>query len=628
MQTKNNKINLWIFFSALIFFIIRWYNPLVNFDEKIDIKIIQESVSDGFYYFAHFKALANFDLNYSFDPLITNLGNVTIPIGAFYLHLIFYYFLGVWSFILLELFYVLVFLIIFYKISRLLNFARGESLLIAIILFNIPIILDFFTLSKLNYFSTIYAEFYSFRFPRPLISSLFFYAFILCIFRLLHKKFFIKKNFILIGFVSGLSFTSFFHIFILEQIFLVFILIYTFKYEIFNELKKNFSLFIFYLSSFLIISLPFLINMFFAEADFLERNGLTHLNIEKKIFLLSYLFTKLIKFEFLLILLLSVSLLTIINYRKNLINYKKLNIFFIIFYLSILTPFIFILISPKHFSHLYLFNNTIVISAFLLFFFTIISIIRFNLIRNIPINIISKFTFLVILISFFFNFYQTDKIYNTIKLKPESIIERNEFKNISNLILHNQTIDINEGDLLTFDVKFLVWAILNDIKYLKIPNGVLIPKKNIMIENDLINTFKYLGLSKKNFFDFIKNKKISSWRYRNDNIKNLFWMRYQANSAFTHKDSKDFDNEILNFIEKSSPLMSQQLILPNKELKRLLLKFDNLNTFYKDPDFIIFNKKNKILNSSIINLDKFCKAFDGEYYVYYYKLLANTNCKN
>ena len=149
-----------------------------------------------------------------------------------------------------------------------------------------------------------------------------------------------------------------------------------------------------------------------------------------------------------------------------------------------------------------------------------------------------------------------------------------------------------------------------------------------MIENDLINTFKYLGLSKNDFFNFIKNKKISSWRYRNENIKNLFWMRYQANSGITYKNSKDFNKEVLDFISKSSPLLLQQLIIPNDEINRLLLKFDNLNTFYQDPDFIIFNKKNDIINSSIVNLDKFCKAFDGEHYVYYYKLLANLNCNN
>ena len=119
---------------------------------------------------------------------------------------------------------------------------------------------------------------------------------------------------------------------------------------------------------------------------------------------------------------------------------------------------------------------------------------------------------------------------------------------------------------------------------------------------------------------------MSSWRYRNENIKNLFWMRYQANSLVTYDTSKNFDKEILDFIIKSSPLLSQQLIVPNNEIKRLLLKFDNYNTFYDHPDLIIINKENIILDKSIIDLNKFCKAFDGKHYVFYHRLLNNYDC--
>ena len=75
----------------------------------------------------------------------------------------------------------------------------------------------------------------------------------------------------------------------------------------------------------------------------------------------SYILKKLFKLEFVLILFASILLFTFVNYKKKLINYKKLNIFFIIFYISILSPFIFVMISPKIFSHFYLFNNIIVI---------------------------------------------------------------------------------------------------------------------------------------------------------------------------------------------------------------------------------------------------------------------------
>ena len=627
LNIDKKVINFWIFFSALILFSIRWYNPLINFDEKIDISIIFDSISDGYIYFAQFKAFANLDLNYSFDPSIKNLNNLTIPTGAFYLHFIFYHVLGAWSFVFLELVFILFFLIIFYKISRLLNLTRIESLSISIILFNVPIFLELLSLSGSNYFSVIYSEFYSLRFPRPLVSNIFFYSYILCIFRLLKNNFFIKKNFILLGIISGLSFTSFFHAFVLEQLILVFSIFNIYKYKTLKILKKNFKFIVFYFGSFLIISLPFLINMFFSEVEFLERMGLADLNYERKLSLLTYLFKKLFKFEFLLIFSLSILIFYYINYKNNYNKFKKLNIFFIIFYVSILTPFIFVLLSPKFSSHFYLFNNLILISVFLLFFFALILIIKFYFIKIISNKVITYFSFLMIFASLFFNFFQNQKNYNEIKLRKDNINLRSEFNLISNLIKKNTFINLKDSSLLTFDNRFLIWATLNNIKYIKISNGVISPKTHEMIENDLIQTFKYLDLSKDDFYNFIKNKKLSSWRYRNENIKNLFWMRYQANSLITYKNSKDFIPEILDFIKKSSPLLSQQLVVPNSEINRLLLKFDNYSAYNYDPDLIILNKKNKILTNSLIDLNIFCKEFEGEYFIYYYKLVSNSDCK-
>tara|TARA_B100000700_G_scaffold226900_1_gene250442 strand:- start:882 stop:1994 length:1113 start_codon:yes stop_codon:yes gene_type:complete len=367
-------------------------------------------------------------------------------------------------------------------------------------------------------------------------------------------------------------------------------------------------------------------NIFFSETEYLERMGLAEINYERKLVLLVYLLKKLLKFEFLLVALFSILLFLSINNKKSLSNFKKLNIFFIIFYISIFTPFIFVLLSPKFFSHFYLFNNVIVISAFLLFFFTSIMFIKFYSSKIISNKIVTYIAFLLVIVSLFSNFYQNKINYNEIKLNKNSINLRNEFKIISNLIKNNNHVHLKDSSLLTFDSKFLIWAILNDVKHLKISNGVIFSKKHEMIENDLIRTFKYLNLSKNDFYNFIKNKKLSSWRYRNDNIKNLFWMRYQANSLVTHNNSKDFDPKILDFINKSSPLLSQQLIMPNSEINRLLLKFDSFTSNNEDPDFIILNKENNILAKSIINLNKFCKEFDGKYFAYYYKFETNSNC--
>ena len=141
MEKKDyNKINinLFIIIFGLIIFTTKWYYSYSYFDEEIETKIIFESVSDGYYNFAPFKALANLNLNNSFSPLIDNLGTIAIPVWAFVVHFLFYSIIGTFSFVILEFFFVIFFLIIFYKISRLLNLSRIQSLTAAIILFNIP----------------------------------------------------------------------------------------------------------------------------------------------------------------------------------------------------------------------------------------------------------------------------------------------------------------------------------------------------------------------------------------------------------------------------------------------------------------------------------------------------------
>ena len=216
------NVNSWIIFCSIFLFSIKWYYPFSNFDESIDVRVIFESISDGYYYYPLLKALSNFDLNYSFDHSIENLGTVAIPTGAFLLHFIFYLLIGSWSFIILEFFFILLFLIIFYKIFRLLGCEKILSLALSVALFTIPNFLQILNLDKLNYFSVISSEFFSLRFPRPMVTNIFFFLFILFLIKFDQKKIFLKKNFILLGILSGLSFTSLVHLFFVEQVSLLF----------------------------------------------------------------------------------------------------------------------------------------------------------------------------------------------------------------------------------------------------------------------------------------------------------------------------------------------------------------------------------------------------------------------
>ena len=627
-QNKKNT-NLLILTFGSIIFLFKWYLSFNNFAEDISAKIIFESFSDGYYYFPNLKLLADFNLNNSFDPFIENLKNVTIPTGSFAFHIIFYLIFNELSFIILEFFFIIIFLIIFYKISRLLGFERIKSLTIAVILFNLPVLFQLLNIDNIEYIRVIYSNFYSLRFPRPMISNIFFFVFILFILKVNKKKILNKKNSLIFGCISALTFTSFYHFFVLEQLFITFTLLFIFKLNKINNLRKNTYNIFLYIISFLIISSPTLVNMFFSEIDFLERLGFTILNFQQKLFLLEYLFFKLFKMQFFVTFLATTLLFIIININRSFQVIKILNPLFILFYLSIISPFIFISISPTYFSMGHLFNNMILIITFLLYFFLILLILNSLLKKTLYYKFINYFSFIVLLICLCANIYQTNINYNNNQLSEKNFAKRNEFNSIVKTIKKIDTLKQNNIALLSFDNQFLVWSILNDIKYLNIINGVFISKKNEMIEDDLINTFKYLNLNKEDLRKFIKNEKMSSWRYRNENIKNLFWMRYKANSLSTFNGSKNFDKEILEFINESSPLMSQQLVMPNNEIERFLTKFDSkINTPYTNPHIIIINKDNPVLIKSNIDLNSFCKSFEGKFYDFYYSFNLSRKCIN
>ena len=136
MSINRISINYFIIISGVIFFLIKWYQPFLLFKENIDVKIIFESITDGYKYFPLFKSFVELNLNNLYSNDLLELNNITLPIGSFYIHYFFYFFFKSWSFLILELVSIIVFLGIFYKMSRLLGFKRLVSFLISIFLFN------------------------------------------------------------------------------------------------------------------------------------------------------------------------------------------------------------------------------------------------------------------------------------------------------------------------------------------------------------------------------------------------------------------------------------------------------------------------------------------------------------
>ena len=171
----------------------------------------------------------------------------------------------------------------------------------------------------------------------------------------------------------------------------------------------------------------------------------------------------------------------------------------------------------------------------------------------------------------------------------------------------------------------MIWAILNDFKFINIINHMWVPKKHKMIENDLVKNFFYLNLREKDFEKFLYNN-FAGWRYYNHNLGEIFGYRYQANSLVIKKNEK-FDNIKMNkFIQNSKPNLNQQIAISLSEKKRLidLLKKNRDNP--RIPEFIIISLKKEFLENYKINIDLYCNNFQGKYYSLYY-LKDLSKCK-
>jgi len=447
------------------------------------------------------------------------------------------------------------------------------------------------------------------------------FGFIYLLLKMMIKKFYTKKNFFLMGIILGLSLSSFYYYYFLQILSLIFLIVLKFRLKLLNEIKLNIKYYLILIITFISTSLPFLINLYIHEKIFTKRQCVFDLNYDYKITLIKFYINQFFDFKFLLVLgLISLSFF-IINFYKSKIEYIKFNnIFYLIFISSIINPLFFIAISPKA-CVFYHFNNLIIITAFLYLFFLVSYLL--NKFFNNTLNKISTYFTILIIIIFSYSFYEnnhkkfSDQTYKNHRDDFDKIVKKiNSEKNIKNI------------SILTFETDFMIWAIMNDVKYLSLINGLFSSKTDLMIEEDIFSSFKILNLDKNNLEKFLKNDNDkSSWRYLNKNVQKFFFYKYQANSMVKFENTNDYTKEELIYINNSSPLLQQQSIIPKYELKRMLNEFDNFKVDYIFPEYVILNKNSNFYKIDEVRIDNYCKKYDGKIFMLLeYK--DSYNCKS
>jgi|TARA_B100002003_G_scaffold52118_1_gene47333 hypothetical protein len=614
----NNKY-IYLFFLSFLIFIGKWLFSYYFFNEDITIKIIFENPTDGYYYFPYVKFLSSLDLNLSFDPNIAGLKNISIPLYGVLLHSIFFKIFANYSFIILEFFFIYLFILIFFFIFLKSKISIPSSIILTLLMFLLPNLVDLFELNQFKYIS-ILGDFYNLRFQRPLVVAPFLLIFILFLIDLDKKEIFQFRNFFFLGLILAFSFTAFYYYFVIEVLSFISFLLFKYDFNLINVFKNKIRYYITAIIIFLLFSSPFLFNMYFVEPDYSQRLCIFDLTFSRKLTLLNHLFLGLIKIEFLATFFV-ISLMTLIANKKKIENFNVNNIFYLIFLSSILSPFLFIIFSPKS-CLVYHFTNTILVIAFFSIVFLVI-----NFYKHFFSNIMFSKIFLLIFILFLVSSYNLKIFYDSkSKFEDENYVNYRNYLNSSVQIIKKLRVEDENLSILTLDRRLMVWAIMNGINNIKLVGGQIVPKTNEMIENDLISAFKFFNKDSNDFVNFFKNKK-SGWRYFNLNTQTFFWFRYSASSLMTHKESKNFDQETLNFISKTSPLHMHSFAIPNEEFKRLKTKFTKfeVNKGYK-PSIVIVNKKNFSIESSK-NLNQFyCYVENKNYKTYVlkkYKSICN-----
>ena len=273
--------NYTLILTALIIASIKWLSSYYFFSEELSTKIIFESVPDGEYFYPQIKYLSQLIFNQSFDQDISGLKNIPIPLSGIILHSILFKFLGFYSFIIAEFVCILIFLLIFYHIFASF-FSKNLSFFFTVLIYFVPLILIETTLNNFQYLGVFSNNFYNFRIPRPMISNLYFFSFVLLILKMNLNNFYSYKNFMLLGLILGLTASSVYYYFLTEVVFLLLFLILKFKSSFLNQLLNNYK---YYLSSiliFVLVALPFLIIIYLHEPEFTYRQGIIDLDNEKK----------------------------------------------------------------------------------------------------------------------------------------------------------------------------------------------------------------------------------------------------------------------------------------------------------------------------------------------------------
>lgn len=605
----NKYYNYYLLFIVIFTLSIKWVLSISEFGFSPN-SLLLFNLEDT-QYFPIVYSLSDFNIAPTYLESLNSNKIIGFPILGIITHALLFKFIGIYSFIILEYFFQLIFLVVIYKlfIKVFSDYKKSFYFIIYLMILS-SLTANFYQFEQTMFFENLYSLFSNnlgTRFPRPLITGILIFLFIFYIldFQKQLEKNFDKIYIIKISIILSLILNTFFYYFIIFSILLIGIILRNYSKKILTKIIfKRFFLFLF---TFLFFILPFILQQIYLEPDYANRIGLINLDNFQKYHLITYFLQKIFSFKFLPIFLVSLLLFYFLNKDKKK-DYKKMNTFFYLILSSILSPIIFVVLSPSiisiyHLVDIILFN--LVFYLLIGFFSIIYEFIKETKFSKYLIN--DQVIFVPMLILVILNCVYESKKFNQKKRFIKESIKIEKF--LENKEIHNTKLKLFTNDRIAANI----WLLKKNYNLL-ISDGFTNSLNNSQIEYNLINSLKFIGFSEENFKNFIS---IGKGEIRNSFFIRLFIYRYQANSLYTHSEINNYSKDLINKIKNTSPFRAQNQIVPENEKKRLISLF--VNHKIEDqlvPDYLIINQSNISKYFEISN-KKYTEIFSSENYKIY-----------
>ena len=556
------------FFYIIIKYLVSYYyNP----DESLFFKIIGFGEKDFSSYSFLTESLSRLDLSTDWNEFEKASDIIGFPIFSLIWHSIFYIFFGHYSFLILEIFFYSLLIILIYKVIYSLNKNLNYSLIITILLFlffEILILANLlFDLNILKVLKLPIYEFLSYRFPRPLITSTYLFAFIFFLIRFDSEK--NTKVRLIYPFIFGiLSFfliNSFFFIFVTCFLAILLYLVLRFKQKVFSFFYRNITQILFF-SLFVLSGLAlFIIQLVFTEEDYSNRIGTYMINFDEKIVLLKLFFSKIFQLEIIFLILTSLFLRFDNKFLKfNEIKNSKYDILLIFFFASLLSPFIFLIFTNKVIA-LYQFWTSV---KFFGFFYIFICSCQFFVTYVIKKEILRKLVYFLPILLILFNLTN-----NLLKQERSNKQFVKDQENVKKYLIDNNY--KNKKKLFYTDSKAFthLWLELGNNNFIDL-NAFIVSQNDEQFENIKMNLMKFFMIDNDDFLKMLNEDEKNF--YGRNNFAHSFNYKYTTNSLRFYKPfeleySKNLQERIMNI----PPIIWWYTFFPKSEKERLMNKYEN-----------------------------------------------------